>query len=106
MSDLVLIWGDCALSVDMGGFFSVGLGSRTTRNRRNSKERGVQMRIKNEEAPESRKSCSGAVRGLVNLFPWFSEFQDFILTRPHFYSSEQIVLLVCMMLVSGFKWSY
>lgn len=44
------------------------------------------MRLKNEEAPESRESCSGAVRGLVNLFPGFSEFQGFILTRPHFYS--------------------
>lgn len=50
----------------------------------------MQMGMKNEEAPESRKSCSGAVRGLVNLFPRFSEFQDFILTRPHFYSSEQM----------------
>lgn len=81
--------GDVRLSADLGrlrckcgygGFLSVGLGAR-----KNSKklETSATVRsegcreIKNQEAPESRKSC-GAVRGLVNLFPGFSEFQDFI----------------------------
>ena len=65
-----------------GGLFLCRVGSVCTRIPRTVR-REVVIEIKSEEVPESRKSCSGAVRGLVNRFPGFSTFQDFILTRPH-----------------------
>lgn len=78
MSELVLIWGDFAVDMDVGAV-SLPDGFGVYSKPANSKEREV-IGIKRQEAPESRKSCSGAARGLVNRFPGFFS----ILTRPHF----------------------
>jgi hypothetical protein len=80
--------GDCAanveVEVDVAVPRMVSVCTREPRTVKSGSDRKIEIKRGSAGIVKELQPWSGAVPGLVNRFPRFSAFQDFILTRPHF----------------------